>query len=66
MRPYSSHVSRWKETNNSLKNLMNEIGKVDKCFYFCQKRLFDLNQNIFDIFLLFIQLVKTIRNINIY
>lgn len=29
---------------------MNEIGKVDKCFYFCQKRLFDLNQNIFDIF----------------
>lgn len=28
---------------------MNDIGKVGECFYFCQKRLFDLNQNIFDI-----------------
>lgn len=49
MRQYTSHVSTWKETKNSLKNLMNDIGKVGECFYFCQKRLFDLNQNIFDI-----------------
>ena len=35
-------------------------------FIFLSERLLDLNQNILDIFLLFIQLVKRISDINIY